>query len=272
MDKKLVILISIGLISAITIAPALNAITNSKTLLPDSFVLRNIEGRLIKQNKDLWLFDTNSPSSNKKERPDIKEMLEILPSSALDSVTVDANLSDIDCRLWGRVTKYKGRNFIFPTYFLPLSEANQPSLTSQQSQEENEPAITEPNDELLIPKEILDKLKTRRPIRSSGVVGERSEKKIKIKQNFVLVNRTGFLEKCADGSMIFKLNALGRSIQQEVIKLLPCEVLELAEQIQSAEPDPIRFAIAGIVTEYKGCKYLLLQRATRVYSHGNFGK
>jgi hypothetical protein len=49
-------------------------------------------------------------------------------------------------------------------------------------------------------------------------------------------------------------------------------VLELAEQRQSAVPVPVRFKIAGIMTKYKGENYLLLQKATRIYSHQNFDR
>jgi len=37
-------------------------------------------------------------------------------------------------------------------------------------------------------------------------------------------------------------------------------------------PEPVRFKIAGIKTAYKGEHYLLLQKATRVYSHENFDR
>jgi len=98
---------------------------------------------------------------------------------------------------------------------------------------------------------------------------------VAIKQNSVLANKTGFIRDSGHGTRgtrygVFVFDALGRNIQQTTVLLLPCRALELAEQEQSAEPDPIRFKIAGIVTEYKGEKFLLLQRATRVYSHGNF--
>jgi hypothetical protein len=39
---------------------------------------------------------------------------------------------------------------------------------------------------------------------------------------------------------------------------------------QRSSVEPIRFNIAGLVTEFKGRQYLLLQRAIRVHSHGNF--
>ena len=50
------------------------------------------------------------------------------------------------------------------------------------------------------------------------------------------------------------------------------EALELTELTQAAIPQPVRFKIAGLVTKYKGEKYLLLHRANRVYNHGNFAR
>ncbi|GAH07812.1 unnamed protein product, partial [marine sediment metagenome] len=67
-------------------------------------------------------------------------------------------------------------------------------------------------------------------------------------------------------------DAFGRNVRPVSLRLLPCEVLELAEQRQSIVPEPVRFKIAGIITKYKGKNYLLLQKAIRVYSHQNFDR
>jgi hypothetical protein len=75
-----------------------------------------------------------------------------------------------------------------------------------------------------------------------------------------------------DGRLAFVLDALGRNVQHVSLRLLPCEALELTERKQAAVPEPVRFKIAGIKTAYKGQHYLLLQKATRVYSHQNFGR
>ncbi|MBA7686385.1 hypothetical protein ES703_94829 [subsurface metagenome] len=58
----------------------------------------------------------------------------------------------------------------------------------------------------------------------------------------------------------FIFDALGRNVQQIILRLLPCQALESAENRQSAEVDPLRFKIAGILTKYKGNHYLLLER------------
>jgi hypothetical protein len=289
MDKRLTFFISVFLINAIPAMLVLSAGTTNKTLLPDGLILRDVEGRLVRQDSNdlrlrrgklapvktgVWFFEFDSAITDSKGRVSAEMRLELLPSSALEQMTADANDgSAAGYRLWARVTKYKGRNFIFPIDFLPLSKSEPlDSLTSPQTEEKARLTVDEPNDELGIgiPKEILEKLKTRR---TSPLVGrEQSERQRKIKQNFVLTNRTGFLAKCTDGNMVFNFDALGRSIQKISLRLLPCQALEIAEQRQSAEADPIRFKIAGIVTEYKGEKFLLLHRATRTCSHGNFGR
>ena len=263
--------------------------------LPDGFMLRGVEGKLAKRDaNEGWFFEFDPAAKRNKEVLKAASRLELLPSSTLERMLADANnrstasstkskasgttatasrqtSNRASYRLWGRVTKYKGKNFIFPEYFLPVQKEKLLSLPAvQKSQEKAKPTISDPNDELEIPKQILDKLKTRSFRR------QQIARTIKVKQNYILANRTGFIRESGRGARdtkygVFVFDALGRNIQQTAIWLLPCQVLELAEQQASVEPEPIRFSIAGIVTEYKGKKYLLLQRATRLYSHGNFG-
>ncbi len=293
MNKKLTTLILVFCISAVALKSTLSAGMAGKTILPDGYILRGVEGKLVRKDaNDVWLFEFDSVVSDGKGRIEVGARLELLPSSALEKMIADANDRTTDSyKLWARLTKYKGRNFIFSEYFLSLSKVRpQSPSTLQPSQEKAKPAIDDPNDQLLIPKEILDKLKTRRTIRR-----RQPEGRVKVKQNSVLNNRAGFISSCvmrpfapleggdaycADRNTqygirntryVFVFDAFGRSIQQTSLRLLPCQALELAEQQADAALNPIRFKIAGIVTEYKGKKYLLLQRATRVYSHENFG-
>ena len=79
-----------------------------------------------------------------------------------------------------------------------------------------------------------------------------------------------FIVKQDDGQYVFTLDAFGRNIEQISFPLLPCQALELALQEQSKELENIRFRAAGILTQYKGNNYFLLERAIRVYSYGNF--
>jgi len=288
--------------------------TARKTLLRDGFVLTGVDGKLTgtdsndirfqDSNEDSqshyigfgvpkrWFFEFDSDVRNDKAVVKDGTSLELLPSSTLEKMTADVEKhTAATYKLWGRVTKYKGRNFIFPIYFLPLSETKKlPPSTSQEPREKTGPTLNDPNDVLTIPKEILNKLKTRRIIRP-----EQLKKGLELKQDSILTDRTGFISSCVirDAYRVkekrkeekgktqyairntqceFVFDALGRNVQQIILRLLPCQALESAERRQSAEADRLRFKIAGILTKYKGSHYLLLERTTRIYSHGNFGK
>jgi hypothetical protein len=267
-----------------------------KTLLRDGFVLPGIDGKLTSTDtNDVWFQDSNevcrrwffelySDISDDKAVVKAGTSLELLPSSTLEKITADIEKhSAATYKLWGRVTKYKGRNFIFPIYFLPISETKKSQPSSQATREKAGPTINDPNDALTIPKEILDKLKTRKILRP-----EQLKKGFELTQDSILAGRTGFISSCVmrDAYRVkgktqyairntqceFVFDALGRNVQQISLRLLPCQSLESAEQRQSAEADRLRFKIAGILTKYKGNHFLLLERTTRIYSHGNFGK
>ncbi len=345
MDKKHTLLILVVFINVVSVVLALGAGIPGRTFsprraleLPDGFILRGVDGKLIrkdindpslrgpqslglltedalrrgkltpapalagvksspqKRGTEVWFFEFDMAVINSNDRAGIAARLELLPSSALEKMVADANdppRRTESYRLWARVTKYKGRNFIFPIDFLPLSESKSlDSLTSQQTEEKDQPGqrrIGIANDELGIPKEILEKLRNRPTLPSAG--REQSERtaaatavrRLQITRNYVLSNRTGFISPCVTRDIhraeaitqyVFVIDALGRSATStgDTFRLLPCRTLELAEQVQSVEPDQVRFNIAGIVTEYRGEKFLLLHRATRAYSHGNLGR
>jgi hypothetical protein len=223
--------------------------------------------------------------------------LQLLPSSALERMVADVPrirnlkfeipdsppLTAPAYLLSGRVTKYKGANFIFPNYFLPLL----PEKPKTEIPDSNAPApggvmaLDEPNDVLAMPPDIIEKLRARREKETSArdepqrpVEDANAAKVVRYAQSpdSILADRTALLVQRSQGGLAFSLDALGRNIQHVALRLLPCEALELAEREQSAEPEPVRFRIAGIVTTYKGDSYLLLQKAIRTYSHGNFGR
>ncbi len=285
-------------------------ITREPPLLRDGFVLRGVDGKLSgPDGNDTWHFEIASDVNDYRALIEAGTKLELLPSSALEKMIADAKMrSEMTYRLWnGRVTRYKDRNFIFATFFLPLSPVKkpEPKITAELQQEqiepveappagerEIEPIVRDPNDVLTIPPDILEKLRARReematsmqPVIDSNRVsvdeanlpGE--EQKQPAPEHYsrgadsVFVDRTAFLLDRDDGQRVFTLDALGRNVQQLSLRLLPCEALELAEQKRSAELEPVRFKIAGILTRYEGQDYLLLQKATQIYSHGNFGR
>ena len=304
-----------------------------RPLLRDGFILRDVAGALVRQpadptdSNDVWLFELSSdvsdsgpgrsgvspaPSTGSGQALSGSVLkagtrLELLRSSTLERMVADIpKISNSRFQipdsppstgptylLSGRVTKYKGRNFIFPDYFLPL----RPENSRLEIRDSNVPAsrwvmaLDEPNDVLALPPDIIEKLRARREKETSGAKAPSDEPQRPAEDanaaravpyaqspDSILLDRTALLVRQSGPSarrvpeLVFSLDALGRNIQHVSMRLLPCEALEATEREQSAEPDPARFRIGGIVTTYKGDSYLLLQKAIRTYSHGNFGR
>lgn len=280
---------------------ASGAQNTGQALLNDSFVLTGVDGRLSSSDgNDVWLFVLSSDVNDGKARVGANTSLQLLPSSTLERMTADMKerLGE-DYRIWARVTKYKGRNFLFPVYFLPLSKVKDSALAtpadansadiSQAAQITPKPAANDPNGTLAIPKAIIDRLSDRPTVyhRQPEEPNSQDQNHQSIKQDYVLADRTGFISaglpspiRLTYGGLTlsrteFVLDGLGLTVQQASFRLLPCQVLEQAERESATgglRSNQIRLKIAGIITEYKGDKYLLLQRATRVYSHGNFDR
>ena len=280
-------------------------------LLRDGFALAGVDGKLIRSDSnDVWFFELNQDVNDYRAVVKAGARLELLPSSALGQMVADARTRSRPAyRLWNaEVTKYKGRNFIFPRYFLPLREPKEAEQKAEHGEKETggkrsrvedvppsnrgpdardtlELAVDEPNDILSVPPEIIERLKAQREkpvttslrqiVDSNAVPADHSSTDAPSYTrgvDSVFVDRTAFLVEQADGRLVFVPDALGRNVQQRSLRLLPCEILELTERVQTGELEPLRFKIAGILTTYKDEEYLLLHKATRTYSHGNFGR
>jgi len=288
MTKNLIIVLTILLAGTVV-----SSGSSKPQLLTDGFALAGVDGKLTaKEAGQTWFFELDSDLSDDKNVVKAGSLIELLPSGALEkAIASEKERPGSGYRLWGQVTRYKDKNFIFPRYLLPLSKEQNPLLNSLPeetpveqpqrlvSKQQSRLAINEPNDALTVPEEILDKLKTKKIIRtdrqrkSTGAVKTVSEpiNKLELEQDSILADRTAVLVERSDSRPEFVLDAIGRNVPNVSFQLLPCEALEETERRQSGEPDHLRFKIAGLVTKYEGRYYLLLQRATRVYSHGNFG-
>jgi len=295
-------ILSILMIAFSVVTPAADAQAARPALLPDGFILTGIEGKLTgSDSNDVWLFELGSDIADDDIVLKAQTSLKLLPSATLEKLVTDANERSANSyMLWGRITKYKGKNFIFPSYFSPLIAPPTPTIPSQKEPAETipsdvnnqKPAVNDPNDLLTIPQEVLEKLKAARSTTPASMQRPRDNKAIQNQkmrpsteeissintklytQNIdsVFIDRTALLLRLNEDQLLFLLDALGRNMPEASLQLLPCEMLELTEQRQSAVPEPVRFKIAGIMTKYKGQSYLLLQKATRIYSHGNFGR
>lgn len=276
MFKHLIILLLVIFLSG-AFMPAVTAVSKKASVVEEGFVLGGAEGRLNSFDVNVpvagwknggWSFAFDKVVAGNEGEISAGKMVTLLPSAALEQTVEGVGEHPaLSYRLWGSVTKYRSENFIFGSYFLPVigtkkNEAQESEL------KEGEIAINEPNDPLAIPDEVIAQLETRKIVRSKP-----AQKPLELKTDYILADKIGLVEKKPDGSFVFVPDSAGRNTnKQGSFRLLPCWSLERAWLKQSMEADPIRFKVAGIVTKYKGKRYLLLHRARRLYSHGNFSR
>ncbi len=250
--------------------------------LPDGTVLPSADGKLV-AGAGTWLFELVADANSVHGLAVAGTRFELLPCTTLELLIADANDRQTPTyRLSARVTRFRDKSFLFPSYYLPLSKlkgAGPPDAPGEEAQAVRKPAKDAAGDpELAIPQEVIEKLKERRFVRGPQREGDKSG--VRRSPDRMLVDAIGRIEPIASGSQsqavperfVFVADAFGWNVGRTRYELLPCGVLEQALQSQAASPERIRFNVVGVVTEYEGKKYLLLQRTLRAYGHGNFVK
>jgi len=288
MSKRLTILILLFSMGAGLAQSSLSPGKPNQRLLREGFVLKGIDGELsVSDQNDACFFQFDSDVSDGKATVGKDMKLQILPSATLERMISDANKRSVaNYRLWGKTTCYRGENFIFPVYFLPLTKPKEPeqarseikigAKASQQTQRTKSDDTQRRTDDLEIPSEVTAQLRAGPRINSMRPTERQAHK-----QDMVLIDRIGSIstdivhdayDVKTNTQYYFVFDAFGRNVNPAQLGLLPCKALESTEWLQSLLPEPVRFKVAGIVTEYKGQKYLLLHKTTRIYSHGNFDR
>jgi len=238
----------------------------AKKLIADGLQISGSDGKLLESPHKGWRFVFEDSVNDKDVKLKPGTQLSMLPSRSLGNmISALKNDPNVSFRIWGKITKFDNKNYVFGTYFLPYT-TNIQTVEIPQAGDNKTIRINDPNDTLPIPDAIIKKLASRKVIRTVQL-----QKPLEIKEDSVLVNRTGFIVN-KNGGYIFVLDAIGRNLPKLSFELLPCETLEDSIKIQSKVPDILRFKVSGIVTKYDGKYYLLLHRATRVYSYGNLQK
>ena len=241
-------------------------------------MVKGVDGAVVRgDSNDVWFFELGQDVNEPVLQIPMGTRFALLPSATLGYLVADVNDRHLPrYRLTGQVTQYHGANFLWVSYFLPLSklkDANEPGPVE---------GIVDPNAmsgdkmdsaEMTIPDEIAERLRARRTTRGpqravsletpGGTVASKPSTR-------VLVDAVGFIER-RQGATVFVPDALGQNVTAIRYTLLPCRALERAEQQVAAWPEPVRVKVAGVATEYQGMRVLLLQRMIRVYNYGNFG-
>ena len=255
-------------------------LVRSDKLLPDDYVFAGVDGRLIQTGVDKWAFEFESAANIGGAEIKAGQALEMLGSATLEKMIADAKeRSDAEFRLWAKVTKFEGKNYLFAVYYLPLRKIDKPTEEKKQNEvntvtqalrQSSGQAINAPNDVVNIPENIVALLRQSEVLPTTEAQATRQEE-LQLKQDTIFANKAGRVA-VKNGDYVFEADALGRGVEKFAIKLLPCQKLEDAMVQVRSESNPVRFNVAGILTKYKGEQYLLLQKATRMYSYGNFGR
>jgi hypothetical protein len=247
-------------------------LVRSDKLLPDDYVFAGVDGKLVQTAPDKWAFEFDSAANIGGVEIKAGQTLEMLDSATLEKMAADAKeRSDAMFRIWAKVTKFEGKNYLFAVYYLSLRKIDRPAEEKGRNEVNTvTQAVNAPNDVVNIPAEIVALLRQSEVLPTSEAQATRQEE-LQLKQDIIFANRAGRVE-VKNGSYVFEADALGRGVGKFAIKLLPCQKLEDALLQVRGESNPVRFNMAGILTRYKGEQYLLLQKATRMYSYGNFGR
>ncbi len=325
MNGKTLIITLSTLILTVSVCTCPAAPQLPEGLLRDGHGIRTVQGKVIAGPEEgVWLFELAEDVNDLACVVKAGTKLQLLPSIMLEKLIGNlASHQDATYLLTGSVTQYKESNFIYPTFFRgiivvseqpepapqveqePVKQAEpnkpveQPKVEQTPVQEKTPtPAVTDANNLLELPQEVLDRINSRKITRTPNpprlvvpTIPEAPKPKDKpsaeqpqvkpVKQaestaassqgfDSILADRMGRLSQRDDGGFEFVLDAYGLSAKSVTLRLLPCQALELTEDKIAASPERSTFKIAGIRTKYKGEDYILLQRAVRIFSHGNF--
>lgn len=268
--------------------------------LREGFMVSAVDGKLTKAaESNTWFFTAEVNITDGRGTIKAGKPIELLPSGTLERMTSLAADDDkaIHVRLWARITRYCNRNmlldklpsrkfanrkapnkqdidskflgenlfnrnFLFPIYFVPLS-----NIDETEEQKDRTGDTGNSDEESIIPAEVLDRLKPKRVVNLAKL-----DDMLETQGDVILANRTGFVI-IDDSHKVFTIDGLGRKVDDLHFKLLCCETLEATEKsLVETQIVRQRFRVSGVITMYKGQRYMLLQRATRTYSHGNFAR
>ncbi len=247
-------------------------------VIEEGFFLDGVTGIVRKvDNVDVWKFIPNTDVVGLKHTWPAGNPITLLPCSVLEQMTGLAGEDHrLTVRLWGLFTEYDENNYLYSVYFLPVGQtaemetdsgksASQDGQPDEKQDEHTEnTAPTEPEQESIIPADILKQIKSaqapdlRKFQQVAVVTGDKN-----------LIGRAGYLQQ--KGKVrFFQPDGFGLNVNRHQYLLLPCSAGQEAEKLMQKSPGRERFNVSGLVTHYKGRNYILLRRAVRTYTHGNF--
>lgn len=250
------------LLSALTVTELTAAAPQRIGPVEEGYLVGGIEGRVVQDPDTMqWEFFPGVQISDGKGLLPADKGIAFLPCSTLEQISRAAgDARSMDMRLWAMVTEFRGRNFLFGLYFLPMKTQDDSAAPKPA-----EPAPAEPQDkESVLPDEILQMMQ-RTPIPDL----KRLDDITVVSTDRNLIHRSGLMSGSDEG-FIFALDAFGRNVEQESYRLLPSKTLERIRRSMQQTLGRQRFVVSGVITQFEGETFLLVRRAVRTYTHGNF--
>lgn len=257
----------ITLIVLLALSTAFAAQAHQPTLLRDGLLLQGVDGQVAYDSElQGWFFENRAVLSDGRTSLPKGVKLQLLPSSAFDSLQIDlGQRTRSDYRLWAKTTQYEGKNYLFVNHYLPLGPM-EPTSPSESRGNSTQNRTQTPVGKLGIPIAIEQRRAAKTRVERRSVASAKA-----LKPNTLMLDRVGYLVE-REGGVVFALDGLGLQVQARRFSLLPCRLLNRMQQVQDASLTRVHFRIAGLVTEYQGQDYLMVQRATQAHDYGNFGR
>lgn len=253
-------------------AMSLGAYSMAGPLIEEGFFFDGVEGTLKKDTKtENWIFALSDPvKTNYNIIYPAGEPIAMLPCSVLEQMAdLAGSEGELHVMLSALFTEYNEKNYLFSVSFLPLQK-NIPQPAKEETNEapgkpdENKPTQEKTQVDSIIPTDILNQIKSQKTpdLKTYEIIA-------KVTGDSNLIGRSGYLTK-RNGIRFFELDGLGLNVDKNKFFLLPNTERAKAEGRMMHTPGRQRYNVSGLVTTYQGKTYMLLRRATRTFSHGNF--
>jgi hypothetical protein len=246
----------------------------STLTLREGFLVDYVQGVVNIDADGKWVFKADAKLFDGLKTLKAQSPVEMLPSSTLEKITsgIDPEklpVKNIKLRLQAAVTKYNGKNYLFATSYIPLSNSKKPkAVTTEKKKPEVPKQAKGAKDDPIFSDDVKEMLK---PTWTPDLGQKKRRDEIQVEDDASLVGRTGFVI-TKNGRKYFQIDGLGRKIDRNAYEILPCSSLEFVEKVKYRMPGRRRYSVSGVITTYKGQKYLFPQRVARTYNHGNFAR
>lgn len=259
------------LVPAVIVLNLLSFAQAANSIIEEGFLLDGVYGVVRKvENVDVWQFIPDTEIIAVKNRWPAESPLSLLPCSVLEQIAgLAGDDNEIQVRLWGLFTEYRRNNYLYSIYFLPIQADTEPAVADpnvQDTQEDDSQTSRKAaaEDDTIIPADILEQIRT-----NKAPDLQKFQQVAVVTGDVNLIGRTGYLMQ-KDQVKYFQPNAFGQNVSLHQYLLLPSKACEDAERQMRKTPGRQRYKVSGLVTGYKGRNYILLRRAVRTYTHGNF--